>query len=226
MAGRHYTALGYCDEVDIENFLLTDIDNSFSAQIEDWIAAAETQVNTYTGYTTASGIFAEQITGEVSKAFVDADLNLKIFPRKTPIVSVGAVALGRGTSRLNLTLTNGANVPKYNIPTRGNYISYPQYELAITGGSIINSFASIRGTEFYVYLDYIAGYTAVPADIRLATVNLVSDVIMRHANKEGLESITQGRVSKRWRQRDDGKSDFVKDAYELLKGYRIASQWL
>lgn len=226
MAGRHYTALGYADENDIENFLLTDIDNSFSAQVEDWIAAAELQINDYTGYTTASGIFAEQITNEVTKAYVDSGLNLKIFPRKTPIISVEGITLAKGTTRMAITMNNGAGVPKYNIPAPGNYISYPQYEFTVTGGSIIHSLSSLRGTEFYVELNYIAGYQQVPADIRLATVNLVSDVIMRQANKEGLESITQGRVTKRWRQRTDGQSDFVKDAYELLRGYRIASQWL
>jgi hypothetical protein len=52
-------------------------------------------------------------------------------------------------------------------------------------------------------------------------------MIMRHANKEGLESITQGRVSKRWYQRQEGgESDFYKDALTLLKPYRIVSRWL
>lgn len=226
MAGRHYTALGYCEEIDIENFLLTDIDNSFSAQVEDWIAAAETQVNQYLGYTTASGIFAEQITNEVTKGFVDPDLNLKIFPRKIPIQSVSKIQLGKGTTRLNITLNNSAGVPKYNIPAPGTYISYPQYEFVVTGGSIIQNLATLRSSEFYIYLDYIAGYTQVPADIRLATVNLVSDTIMRHANKEGLEAITQGRVTKRWHEREGGQSDFYQDAMTLLRPYRIASQWL
>lgn len=236
MAGRHYTALGYCDEVDIENFLLTDIDDSFSPQIEDWIAGAESQINQYLGYTTASGIFAEAITDEVTKSYVDSDLNLKIFPRKTPIISVQGITLGKGTSRLSITLANGAGIPKYNIPSTANYISYPQYEFSVSGGSIISNLASIRGTEFYTYLSYISGYIKIPADIRLATVNLVSDTIMRHSNKEGLSSITQGRVTKRWADRigptsgdqaaPAGASDFVLDAYALLRPYRISSQWL
>lgn len=236
MAGRHYVALGYCDEVDIENFLLTDIDNSFSSQLEDWIASAETQVNNYLGYTTASGIFAETITSEVAKSFVDSDLNLKIFPRKTPIISVQGISLAKGTTRLPITLVNGAGVAKYNIPSTANYISYPQYEFAVTGGSIISNLSSIRGTEFYTHLSYVGGYTQVPPDIRLATVNLTSDTIMRHANKEGLSSITQGRVTKRWADRigassgegaaPAGASDFVLDAFSLLRPYRISSQWL
>jgi hypothetical protein len=96
----------------------------------------------------------------------------------------------------------------------------------MTGGtSIMTSFNDIKGSNGFVKIDYTAGFDTVPYDIRQATVNMVSDMVMRHTNKEGLASITQGRVSKRWETKD-GQSDFVKDAYELLSSYRIASQWL
>lgn len=230
MAGRHHTALGYCDEVDIENFLLIDIDNTFSAQVEDWIATAESVVNSYLNYTTTSGILREQITGEVVKAYVDGGMNLKIFPRKIPIVSISQIQIIKGTSQITLALTDGLGNTKYQIPSSNDYISYPDYELGITGNSVINSFAQLRGTEFFVKLNYIAGYATVPPDIRLATVNFVADYIMRHANKEGLEQITQGRVTKRWRNRrqgnDPGYSDFYLDAIQLLNGYQITSAWL
>lgn len=225
MAGRHYTKLGYCDEVDIENFLLLDIDDTFSDQVEDWIAAAEKQVNNFLGYTTASGILAEEIVGEKAKSYVDTDSNLKIYPRKTPIISISSLQLVKGSSSLTIDLENSGTA-RYDIPTSNDYIAFPEYELSVTGASIINSFGSLRSTQFYSKINYIAGYTEVPSDIRLATVNLVSDTIMRHTNKEGLESIVQGRVTKRWRQRNAGESDFYLDAMTLLRPYRMASRWL
>lgn len=226
MAGRHYTALGYCDETDIENFLLLDIDNSFSAQVEDWIAGAEKTVNDYLGYTTASGIFREQIVGEKNRAFVDSDSNLKIFPNKIPIVSVSKIEIVKGTSTVELSLADSNGTLKYDIPVGDNHISYPNYELSITGNSVIRSFNDLRPNSWYVKMDYIAGFEEVPADIRLATANLVADTIMRQANKEGLEQITQGRVTKRWKERRGGESDFYLDALNMLQSYRIASSWI
>lgn len=227
MAGRHYTALGYCDEVDIENLLLLDIDNTFSPQVEDWIASAEKQVNRYLGYPNfASGILAESITNEVVKSFINSQGDLVIFPRKLPINSVSTIQLVRGTTVLTLTLTNSAGDVRYNIPSTNDQIIYPSQELSLTGVSTISNFSQLRGIRFFAKITYNGGYSEVPADIRLATANLVADVIMRHSNKEGLESITQGRVSKRWKDRDDGQSDFVKDAHKLLDPYRMSTTWL
>jgi len=231
MAGRHYTPLGYCDKTDIENFLLLTIDSSFNEQIDDWITTAEKQVNKYLGYTTASGILNEQIVDETAISHVDSEGNLLVFPRKVPINSISAIDLIKGTDVVTLTLTNDADTAKYNIPTTADYILYPGYELSITGTSIIKSFMDLKFLKFFSRIDYIAGYTEVPADIRQATVNLVADIVMRHTNKEALESITQGRVSKRWFSRweasgQPGKSDFVLDAEKLLNPYRILSQWV
>lgn len=215
MAGYNYTSLGYADEQDIENFLLMDIDNSFSQQIEDWIAAAEKQVNRYLGYTTTSGILAEQITNEITRTSIDASGDLVVFPRKTPIISISSMGLVRGTSEQSLSLTDDSGNPKYTLPTIGSYVSFPSAEIGY----------SIRGMNSFLKMSYIAGFTEVPPDIRLATVNLVAETIMRHSNKEGLEFLAQGRISKRWATRQEGQSDFVKDAYELLKGYRQPARW-
>jgi len=224
--GRNYNNLGYCDITDLENFLLLDIDSSFNTQINDWIAAAEKQVNNYLGYTTASGIMREVITDEKAISHVDADSNLMIFPRKTPIISVEGIDLVKGTSTISLTLTDSDGDTRYNIPTSADYILYPEAEFSLSSTSIITSFTELRGTKFFTQLDYTAGYTTIPADIRQATVNLVADIIMRHANKEGLESIRQGGISKSWFQRNEGKSDFYQDAITLLKPYRQAGRWV
>lgn len=225
MAGRHYTKLNYCDETDIENFLLLDVSSTFSTQLEDWIAAAEQWVNNYTGYTTASGMWMEAFTNEVSEsARVDGDLNLVIFPRKVPIESVSGISLIKGTDSLDLVLTSGGS-NKYQIPQPKHCIVYPSSELSLSGTSIIGNFADIKFTRFFCELDYIAGYSVIPADVRLATVNVASEYLMRHANKEGLEMLTQGRITKRWFRRAGGDSDFIHAAKELLGPYRMAGNW-
>lgn len=225
MAVTQYTPLGYCTEEDIENYLLLDIDDSFSTQIDTWIASGEKWVNTYLGYTTASGILREEFTDVIEDtASVDSEGNLVVFPRKTPLVSISSLSIVKGTDELELTLTvNGEN--KYQIAEDTDSLLYPGYELAFSGSSVITSFFDIRYSKFFAKMSYIAGYSTVPADIHLATVNVVSDTVMRHTNKEGLQSVSQGAVSKSWFQRQGGESDFIKDAKTLLNPYRIATSW-
>lgn len=226
MAGRHYNQLGYCDKIDVENYLLLDIDESFDTQIDDWIASAEALVNQYLGYTTASGILLETITDEKVMGRVDTEGNLMVFPTKIPISSVQGLSLIKGTTVLSLDTTDGSGTPKYNIPVESDYILYPNSEFSASGNDTIGGFGNLKNNKFYVNIDYVAGFTEVPADIRQATVNLVADIVQRHTNKEGLESVTQGRVSKRYWSRTDGHSDFYLDAMSLIQKYRIASRWL
>lgn len=228
MAGTNYTAKGYCTEVDIENLLLTNIDNSFSGQIEDWIAAAEQYIDNYLGYTTASGILAEQIVNETSYGKIDTDLNLVIFPRKIPVISISALSVTKGTSSVAMTLTDANNNPTYDIPSSNDMIILGEDQIN-SGTSLIRSFAGLRTTRFFTKISYIAGFTSVPADIRLATANLVAETIMRHTNKEGLNMLIQGRVTKKWddrRFKDTDYSVYKRDAMELLKPYRMATRWI
>ncbi|MCG3203920.1 MAG: hypothetical protein KCHDKBKB_00597 [Elusimicrobia bacterium] len=220
------TPLGYCDKTDLENFLLMTIDSSFNTQVNDWIAAAENQANGFMGYTTASGIMNEAIVDEIQDGTVNSDGDLIIFPRKSPLNSISSISLIKGTSSITLTLTDSSGSPKYNIPTHSRSVLYPGYELSITGSSVITSFNDLRAGKFFTKMSYVAGYTTVPADIRLATVNYVADVLMRHTNKEALAAITQGKVSKRWQERRGGKSDFILDAEDLLQGYRLTQRWV
>ena len=225
MSGRHYTAKGYCDEVDIENFLLTDIDNTFSAQIEDWIATSEAEIDKYLGYTSSTGLLSEVITNESAYGKVDNEGNLVVYTKKQPITAISAVSLYKGTSSIALTLTDSSGNAKYNISPTSEYVLFPSEELSLSGTSLITSYYELKGTKFFIHVSYTGGYATVPADIRMATVNLVADKIMRQTNKEGLASISQGRVSKRWLDRQDGESDFVKDAYKLLRPHRMTTRW-
>lgn len=220
--------LGYTTEQNLENLLLVDIDASFSTQIDTWISAAELRVNSYLGFTTASGLHNEQITGEISEARVDGDLNLVIHPRKRPINSVSQIQIIKGTVSVTLDLTDSNGTTKYNIPDPDSVLIYPNRELALqsTSGTWMRSFSDIKFTRAFTKLNYIAGYTTIPGDIALATTYFTADIFMRQANKEGLSSITQGRISKRWAENREGKSQFILDGEALLADYRIMSGWV
>ena len=220
------STLNYATEVDLENLLLITVDASFSSQIDTWISAAEVMVNNYLGFTTASGIWNEQITNETTEAKIDGDLNLVVFPRKRPINSVSALALWKGTNSFSLDLTDSAGNTKYILPVQANCIVYPSHEISGSSSvATISSFAEVKYSRWFTKISYIAGYTSVPRDIAYATTLMAADIFMRQANKEGLTAVTQGRVSKRWAERQDGKSDFILDAERILNHYKIASGW-
>ena len=217
----------YCTEQDLENLLLVTIDSSFSSQIDKWISASEERVDGFIGVTTTSGLWNESITNETNEARVDGDLNLIIHPRKRPINSVSQIELIKGSQSLALDLTTSTGTNRYLIPVQNNYIIYPNREISVTAQStLIRNFADIKYQRVYTRIDYIAGYTTIPKDIQLATTLLTADTFMRQSNKEGLISITQGRVSKRWADRKDGRSDFEIQAFDILADYRIASGWV
>lgn len=221
------SVLGYTNEQNLENYLLITIDASFSSQIDDWISAAEVYVNNYTGWTTASGLHNESISGELLDARIDGDLNLVVYPRKRPINSISSLQIWKGTTSITLDLTDSDGNTRYIKPVQNNCIVYPSYELSISSGAYsISSFAELKYSRYYTKMSYIAGYTTIPKDIQLATTMIAADYFMRQANKEGLISVTQGRVTKRWgARREDGKSPFLVDAENILQRYKITSGW-
>lgn len=231
------TPRGYAVEQDLENYLLTDINDSFSDQINNWISFAEDVVDDYLGYTTASGILNEAIVEEISETSkVDSNMNLVIFPRKKPIQSVERIELLKGTNSLSLVLTNGTRTDyngdtvtnyRYQLPEPKHKIVYPQRELSTDGGSfVIGGFSDLRGSQYFTRLTYHAGYTQIPAKINVATAMLASEITLRHQNKEGLQLLQQGRITKEWFQRKGGESDLVIDAFNILSSLRPASNWL
>lgn len=217
------STLGYASKTDLENLLLINIDSSFNSQIDAWISAAEQEVNNYLGFTTSSGVLKEEITGEINDARVDGDLNLVIYPRKRPIETVKSIAIIKGSDSISLSLTNSDGDAKYTIPVQKDVIIYPNFELTISTASTLTRFADIKYSRFFTKISYIAGYSSVPKPIKVATTLYTADIFMRQANKEGLLSITQGRVSKTWAETEDGESSFIKQAKRMLRPYRIAS---
>ena len=181
------------------------------------------------GYITASGLWNEAVVGELLEARVDGGLNLVIHPRKRPINSVSKIELWRGTNSMSLNLTDSNGNTRYHLPDPKSSLVYPSSELEISASTYaIASFADVKYSDWYTKIDYIGGYTLIPLDIAEATTLLTSDTFMRHANKEGLMSLTQGRVTKTWQSRfnngrENNRSDLEEQAYRTLDHYKIAS---
>ncbi len=220
------STLEYTSEVDLENLLLVDIDASFSSTIDEWISVAEEEVNNITGYTTASGFWNESVTNEIAESRVDGEGNLIIFPRKRPINSFSQLEIVKGSTAINIDLTNSAGDTRYVIPATNDRLIYPSYELSLTGSTIIRTWSAIKFSRYFTRIDYIGGYTTLPSPVKLATTLFTADTFMRQSNKEGLMSLSQGRVSKRWAPSDDGGSTFTRRAKKLLIPYIIGSHWV
>src|SRR3990167_1230134 len=220
------STLNYATEVDLENLLLITVDASFSSQIDTWISAAEEMVDNYLGYTTASGLWQEQITGEFNEARVDGDLNLVIHPRKKPVSSLSSLSIQKGSEITTIGLTNGSGNNRYIIPVQADCIVYPSFELSVSSSVMLNRWSDIKFSRFYTKINYIAGYTTIPKPVALATTYYTADIFMRQANKEGLSYLSQGRIAKRWSETRDGKSLFILDAERMLQHYRISSGWM
>jgi len=229
--------LGYCTEEDVENILLTDINDSFSEQINNWMVAAEDTVNEFCGYTTASGIWNERVVEEVAEiGTIDSQNNLIIYPRKRPVNSVEKLELISGTDAVELTLTDGTRINansetvpnyRYHIPEPKNKIVYPEGELGTANGTLaISGFRDIKYKSFMTRLTYYGGYENIPGPINTATAMLVGEVTLRHKNKEGLSMLQQGRITKEWFQRRGGESDLVIDAFNMLQPYRNTARWV
>ncbi len=219
--------LGYTTVDAVSNLLLVTIDPSFNNQVDTWISAAESYVNRYTGFTTASGFLNEQVVGEMDETHVDGDLNLVIFPRKRPINDFTSLELHKGSINLTITLKKADGTPKYTIPARDGVIVYPNYELVTTATTFyIRNFVEVKYSRWFTKINYEGGYKTLPDDISFATSLIAADYFMKHANREGLQMYMQGRITKRWKTRKNGKSDYLEDAEEILNRYKIGSGWI
>jgi hypothetical protein len=80
--------------------------------ISGMIVRASASVDNFLHYS----LSVENITDEVSEAYATTDGNLRIFPRKIPIISVSEIELKLGTYSTSLSLTDSAGTARYDIP--------------------------------------------------------------------------------------------------------------
>ena len=123
----------------------------------------------------------ETITDEISKAFIDADNSLVIFPRKRPIVSLTAVSLVKGSADVSISLQNGNNDFIYTIPESKDRIIFPVADITLQSVSLLD-FGTLRTVDFYSKITYQGGYANVPDIVKEATALFAIDTIARSSN--------------------------------------------
>jgi len=158
----------------------------------------------------------ETITDEISKAYIDADNSLVVFPRKKPIQTLTSLKIVKGDAEVELTLTDSNGSFSYTIPTTKDRIILPVDDITLNSVDLLD-FSTLRNVDFYSKITYTAGYSTIPNIIKEATALFTLDSIARRSNLSGATSINQGGISITY---GNGRSDLVKDAERLLKGYK------
>ncbi len=154
----------YTTKSNVENYLLTEIGNVFDTQISDWISAADTYINNYTGR---------------PNGFEEVDASIKYYDgngeREIDIDECIEV------TSVQILEANGEDVESTLVEGQSNdYIVYPYnttpiYIIKLVNTAIVGSF--YKGKK-RIKITAKWGYkSAVPADITLASTILVSGVV-------------------------------------------------
>lgn len=195
-----------------------DFSNYTAATISGMINRASRQVDNYLQYS----LDLEDVVGEKSEAQVSSDGNLIVNVRKFPVVSVAAVQLKLGTVHLDLTMTDGAGNPRYDIPSRARSFVYPYQEISMTGVFSVRNFYQIRDREIFTVVSYRAGWATIPGDLKDAVNLWAKDVFIRQSNPMDVKAVSQGAISITYRDHnaEDGDSVLVKQAKGVLDSYK------
>lgn len=160
----------------------------------------------------------EIITDEISRAFIDSDSSLVIFPRKRPIISLTSVNLVKGSADVSISLVNGNNTNIYTIPESKDKIVFPIADITLQSVSLLD-FGTLRTVDFFSKITYQCGYATIPSVVKEATALFALDNIARSSNIVGAVSVSQGGISINYGSNSGGRSELVKDAERLLHGY-------
>lgn len=202
------------------NSYAPEVDTSLYSEptISGMLSQATTMVEDYLGYT----VYAEDISNELLEGLVTTEGDLLVYPAKVPVISVSSLSITKGTTTLNMTITDDNDVAKYNIERTRRTIRFPAGEIVLNGNTTFNNFYSLRGSQFYTKLSYRAGYepSDLPSVFKLACTLYMREVLAEAMNTAGAKRISQGGISYEYFERDDSKSDLVKDAERLLNPYR------
>jgi len=182
------------------------------------IETASARVDDYIEY----NLNFESISGEISKAYIDSDNSLVIFPRKKPIVELLSVELIKGSADISLTLTNGINERIYTIPETADRIIFPISDISLQSVSIIN-FGVLKSVDFFSKISYTAGYTTIPSLVKEATMLFALEKISRNLNITGANNVSQGGISISYNSNNGNR--LVKEAERLLIDYKKVSGW-
>ena len=195
-----------------------DVSKYADTTISGMITRASERVDSFVEYSFDS----ETITDELSDGNIDEDSNIVFFPRKRPIIDLTALAIVKGSTTIDINLTDGSDSNIYNIPEAGDKVYIPLSIITVNSVSVIN-FYSLRTTNFMYKASYTCGYDDIPYEVQDATGLYVLELMSKGQNLAGASMVSQGGISISYRGNSKGKSDFVLDAERLLTRYRKVS---
>lgn len=194
-----------------------DISQFNAATISGMIATASEYID---NFCQVDGFALSLVTNEKAKVVINNQGDLIVFPRRTPVTDITSVQVHRGS--LNITLTLSLNgVTLYDIPTGGINVIFPSAYMTQVGTFTVYDLRELRNVGAYSILTYTAGYseTDMPRSIKKACMLLLRDQLMKRLNVTGASEVQQGGIRIKYSNRDDGKSDDVQDAENLLQDY-------
>lgn len=207
--------MAYTTETDIENYLLTDIDSSFSSQITSWIASVKQWIDNYTNRTFEVAASTKKFDGNGKNSlYLDDLLSVDTIWFTANDSTSDAQTETLATTDFYLYQNDDPNKTPYNkilINPNGDYRTFEYGKQNIW----------IKGSW---------GYSAtVPDDIKMVATKLVASLI-KAGKDEGVQSFSQGDYSVTYRSfqslinNDLGVKDIL-DWYKKktpITGYKIS----
>lgn len=176
--------MSYCTKGNLQKYLMIDIDSSFDTQVADWISAAESYINKYTGR--KDGF--EQATASARYYDGSGTTELEI----DNCMSISSVIITEEDSDdTQYTLTEGQAEDFITYP----YNDTPIYRLKLVAGASVGAFYS--GKRRIKVTATWGSASTVPKDITLATTMLVASIIEKglHGGKLSSESLGDYKVT-------------------------------
>jgi len=201
----------YTSKEKIQNFLLTDIDDSLDSQLELWITAAENFINYYTGRKDGFNVNTAETRyyDGNDKRVIDID----------DFVSLSSVEyLEADSGDVEWTLTEGLESDYITYP----YNDTPKYRLELVSSAQIGLFYS--GIKRLKVTGIFGHKSSVPADIELAATMLVSDIVKQGRDGGIPTSENLGDYSTSF-EGFNGDKMTMNNVKQILNRYKILTVW-
>jgi len=198
--------MAYIQKSQIENYLMTDIGNSFDTQITDWISSAETYINKYVGRQNG---FEEL---EASAKYYDGN-GLREIDIDECIEVTAVEILEANSSDVEWTLTEGQE---------NDYITYPYNDTPIYRIKLVNtsSVGAFYNGKKRIKITAKWGYkSTVPEDIKLATTILVAGVVEQGLKGGKVKNESLGDYSVAFEMMEDSPN--ILSVNKILNHYKI-----
>lgn len=163
---------------------------------------------------------AQDITDETVNGRVSPRGDLLVFPTVIPIQSVSSLKIVRGSTQLEVIITDQNNNTRYNIDYQKRKLTYPFEEMTLSGTVAFIDFFSLKNSQFYTKLSYRGGFetSQVPESIKEATLLVLRQLFSFKFNPSGASEISQGGISLKYSM-GKNTSVFLKQAKSLLAPY-------